>query len=86
MAALSRLTQKIHSTPRYHFATMTDKRFDYFLQVQNFWLTVNESDHIDAKNRLHAGLRIQIVKHNIADFASTQLYDYPHTILIRLIA
>ena len=86
MATLSRLAQQIHSTPRHDFATVANKRLEYFLEVQNLWLAINEGNHIDTKYGLHAGLCIQIIEHNIADFTTTQLYHHPHTILIGFIA
>ena len=77
MRTLARFTQQKDRPARHNLTTMTNKRFKHLLKVKNFWLAINQRDYVNTKYALHLSLRIEIVQHNLADFSTLDLYNYP---------
>ncbi len=86
VSPLTGLAQFVYGTPGHHFATVTDKGVEQFLQVQNTRLTVQQADHVDAEHVLHLGLGIQVVEDDLGHLAPAQLDHHAHAILVGLIA
>ena len=70
MTPLPGLTQQVGRSARDHLAPMPEKRLKDFLEIQQARLSINKSHHINAEHRLHLGLSVEIVEHNIADFSA----------------
>ena len=50
MPALTRFSQQVYRAPRHHFAAVADKGFQYFLEVQQLGLTVDQRHHVDPEH------------------------------------
>ena len=85
VTALAGLAQEVNRAPRHHLPAVADKGLEYLLEVQRAGLAVHQGDHIDAEDRLQAGLGIQVVEHHIADLATAQLDYHPQPVLVGLI-
>ena len=86
MRALSRLAQQENSSARHNFTTVTHKSLKHLLEVENAWLTINQSNNIDAKDILHLRLCEKVVEHYLANFATLDFYYNAHAIFVRFVA
>ncbi len=64
---------------------MTHESFQNFFQVENFWLAIYQSNHVDAKNRLQLCLGVKVIEHNVSDLTTTELDNNPQAILVRFV-
>ena len=85
MATFARFAQQEYGTACHHFTTVANKGFENILEIQDFRLTVDQGNHVDAKHRLHTCLCVQIVEHHIADLTASQLYNNTHAIFVRFV-
>ena len=44
-----------------------------------------QCDHIDAEDALHGRLFVEVIEHDLANFARLQLDNNAHTVFVRLI-
>ena len=65
---------------------MTYKGLNDFFEVKHLRLAINQGDHIDADHRLKLCLRVQVIEHNITNFATAKLNHNTQAVLIGLIA
>ena len=86
MTPLARFSQQEQCPTRYHFSAVTYKGLNDFFEVKHLRLAVNQGDHIDAHHRLKLCLRVQVIEHNITDFATTKLNHHAQAVLVGLIA
>ena len=85
MPSLARLAEQEQRPARDDLASMTNEGLNDLLEIENLWLSVNQSHHVNANNRLQLRLCVQVVENNIANFASAQLNNNPQTIFVGLI-
>ena len=65
---------------------MPQECFQHRFETEEFWLAIDQGDHVDAKHGLQLRLFVQVVQYNIGNFAAAQLDDDPHAVLVGLIA
>ena len=85
MATLARLAQLVDRAARDDLAPVAEERFDQVLERQQLGLPVLQRHHVDAEHGLHRRLRIEIVEHDVGDFAALQLDDDAHSVLVGLV-
>ena len=85
MAAITRLLQLEHRTPRHHLATMAQKRVEHLAQVQNPRLAVNQRHHVHAEAVLHLRVFVEIVEDDFRHLATLEFDDRTHARLVRLV-
>ena len=85
VAALPGLAQLEHRAPGDDLAPVADEGLQQFLEVQQARLTVLQRDDVDAEHRLHRRLLVEIVEHDVGDFAALELDDDTHAVLVRLV-
>ena len=49
-------------------------------------LPVVQRHHVDAENALHLGLLVEVVQHDVSNFALAQFDDDAHAVLVGLVA
>ena len=86
MATLSGFAQFKHGAAGNDFAAMTQKRGNELLQVQQLRPVVDQGHHVHAEGVLHLRHLVEIIQHDLRDFATLQLDHGAHTGFIRLIA
>ena len=82
----ARLPRLEYRAPGYDLATVSQKRFQHRFETEEFWLAIDQSDHVDAKHGLQLRVFVQVVQHYIGYFAAAQLDDDAHAVLVGLIA
>ena len=86
MSTIPSLAQLVNSPASNDFAPVRQERFQNLLQIKKLGLAVVQCDHVDAKYTLHWRLLVEIVEHDITDFALLQLDENTHAVLVGLIA
>ena len=86
MAALACLAQLVNGAARDHFTPVADEGLDEVLQVHQLRLAVGERDHVDAEDRLHRRLLVEVVQDDVGVLAALELDDDAHAVLVRLVA
>ena len=86
MATLTRLAQLEHSATGNHFAAVTHKGIQQLFQIEDARLPIQQANDVDTEYTLHLCLLIQIIEHHFGHFATTQLDNHAHAVLIRLVA
>ena len=84
--ARTRLAKFEDRAPRDHFATMPHERFEHVLEVQHARTAIDQRDHVDAEHRLHLGLLVEVVQHDIGRLAALDLDEDAHAVLVGLVA
>jgi hypothetical protein len=86
VAALTRLAQLEHRSPRHHFAPVRDERLEHRLQVEDLRLPVHQGDHVHAEAVLQLGQLVKVVEHDLRNLAALELDHHPHAVLVGLVA
>ena len=82
MASLASFAQFENRPPCQHFTAMRQKTLEHLAQIQQARLAVDQGDHVHAERVLQLGRLVQIIKHNLGDFAALELNDDTHPGLI----
>ena len=85
MCPLARLAQFINSAACNHITAVADKGFQALLQVQQLGTAIDNRHHVDAEDILQLGMLVEIIQHNLCNFAALQVNDHAHAILVRLV-
>ena len=85
MSTITCFTQIEKGAPCYDFPAVADKGQQNLFDIQQTRLTINQCNHIDAKNVLHHGLLVQVVQNNFRYFTTAQFDDNTHAVFIGLI-
>ena len=86
VAALARLAQLEDRAARDDLAPVAQEGFDQVLERQQLRLPVLQRHHVDAEHGLHRRLLVEVVEHDVGDFAALQLDDDAHAVLVGLVA
>ena len=86
MATLARLAELEYSAAGDHLATVRQEALQHLLQVQQLRLAVDQRDHVHAEGVLQLGLLVQIVEHDLGDFAALELEHHAHARFVGFVA
>ena len=82
----ARLAQLEDRAPRDHLAAMAHEGFEHVLEVEQARTAIDQRDHVDAEHRLHLGLLVEVVQHNLGRLAALELDVDAHAVLVGLVA
>jgi hypothetical protein len=86
VGAFAGLAQVVHGTTRDDLTPMTHERVDDFLEVQQPRLAVDQGNHVDAEDRFHRRLFVEIVEDDLGVFVALEFDDDAHAVLVGLVA
>ena len=86
MPSLTRLTEQEQCPACNNLTSVTNERLNDLLEVEHLGLSVNQSHHVDANDRLQLRLCVQVIQYNIANFTSAQLDNNPQSVFVGFIA
>ncbi|MNM28938.1 hypothetical protein D3C81_394640 [compost metagenome] len=82
----ARLAQLEHGAAGDHFATVADEGLQHLLEVHQLRAAIDQRHHVDAEHRLHLGLLVEVVEHNLGRLAALDFDVDAHAVLVGLIA
>ena len=85
MSPIARLAKVEYRASSHHLAAMRKKGLKNLLEIHEFRLPVMQRDHVDAENALHRCLLVEVIQHDVGDFAFAQLNDDAHAVLVRFV-
>ena len=84
--ALARLPELEHRAPGDHLAPVRQEAVEHLLEIQEARLAIDQRHHVHAEGVLQLRLLVQVVEHDVRQFAALQLDDDAHPGLVRLVA
>ena len=66
-------------------ALVADVGLDCLAQPQRLRYAVDQRDHVDPERRLHRGVLVELVEHDLRDGVALELDDEPHPALVRVV-
>src|SRR5256712_2795713 len=78
--------QVVARAPRDDLAAEADERVEHVLEVDDLRSAVDQRQHDDAESRLHLGVLVELVHHDLWYFAAAELEDDPDALAVRFVA
>ena len=63
-------------------ALVGDVGSQYLAQRERPWHAVNKRDGVDAEGRLHRGVLVELVEHDLWNYVTLELNYEPHTVAV----
>ena len=86
MTAFTRFFQFKHGATRHHFTAVAQEFAQDLFDVEQTWLAIDQSHHVDAEAVLQLRHFVQLVEHDFCIFIALKLDYHAHARFIRLIA